>query len=134
MPRGASGGRRGTSRHLQDGGQRAGESCPVLALLDELSLPRAGERIPLGLAPVLGGFPLEGDEPPCLEPVERRIQRAGVDVQHLARRCLDPQGEIISVGGLGAQELEDDELEGALQEGCGSWRHGCPLEGLVNGV
>ena len=39
-----------------------------------------------------------------------------VDLQRALRQHLDRLGELPAVHGPGAEELEDDEVEGALQE------------------
>src|SRR5687768_13356861 len=101
---------------LKNGGEGAGKPCPVLALFGELLPARSGERIDLGPATLGRVAPLGLDHAALLEAVERRVERAGVHPEHVRRDGLDAQAQVIAVRGLDAEELEDDELERALQE------------------
>lgn len=57
------------------------------------------------------------DEPlAALEAVERRIQGPGIDLEDVARVGLDHLRETEAVLRSAAQGLEDDEVEGALEE------------------
>src|SRR5678815_385320 len=76
------------SGHPEDGGERAGEPLPVLALLVEVASPGRGHRIHLRLAPARRLAPLGVDQPLFLESIQRWVERTGVHGEHLARGGL----------------------------------------------
>src|SRR6185437_5759317 len=101
---------------LENGGEGAGEPFPLVALRGELFAAGVGERVDAGAAAGIGVLPRGADESALFEPVERGIERAGVDVQHVAGHCLYALREIVAVGRLGAEHLEDDQVQRALEE------------------
>ena len=48
--------------------------------------------------------------------MERRIQRAGLDLQQVFRGPLNVFGDGVAVSGTGQQRAEDEEVERALQQ------------------
>ena len=103
-------------RNLQDRRECTSEFRPLIALFSEL-LPAGGcNGVDLHPPAGLRLLPLAADEITCLEPVQRRLERAGVDGEHVAGQRLDPLREIVPVRRLRSKELEDDQIEGALEQ------------------
>src|SRR5262249_25379799 len=75
--------------------------------------------------------PLPLDPALLLEPEERGIQRALVEVEDLARDLVQPLGDAVAVHAAeGIERLEHHEVEGALQD-VGFWLgHGSLLLGI----
>ena len=73
----------------QDAGDGVREPLPAARLFDQLLAAGLGQLVELRLAVVVGVAPLRGDQPLLLEPVQRRVERALVDLQDVARDLLD---------------------------------------------
>ena len=101
------------------GGQHAADRCghpfPVLRFFGKLFSSGLGELIELRLAVVLGVAPLGVDQPLLLEPVQRRVERALVDLQDVFGNLVDPQCDAPPVHGDRGQCLEDQEVERPLE-------------------
>src|SRR4029079_14282529 len=95
---------------------RAGQALPVLLLLGELLPSLAGELIELGLAVVLGIAPFRLDQPLLLQPVQRRIERSLVHLQHVLRELLDPLGDSPSMHRVTGERAQDQEIQRALKQ------------------
>src|SRR5687767_7529114 len=93
-----------------------GTARPVLALHFELSPAGARERIELRAARVLRLTPLGVEESAALEPLERGEQRSGIDLEHPARDLLDAPRNPESMHRLETERLEDEHVEGALND------------------
>jgi hypothetical protein len=59
---------------------------------------------------------LGGDSAVELQPVERRIQGAFFHLERLVREQVDGLGDGIAVQGSALQGVQDQEIEGALQQ------------------
>jgi hypothetical protein len=68
---------------------------------------------------------VRGDEPLVLQPPERRIERALLDLQHVAADVLQPLGDPVPMLVLDDQRLEDQQAERALQHATSIARHTC---------
>src|SRR5690348_8714454 len=93
------------SGSLEDGGERAGKPFPLGALRGEVLAARGGERVDAGASAGIGFLPGGVHEAAFLEPVERGVERAGVDLQYVAGDGLDALRQVVAVGRLGAQHL-----------------------------
>src|SRR5689334_15072155 len=95
---------------------RGGEALPALRLLGEL-LP-AGARQAVEARPpvVLRAAPLRPDPALLLEPVQGRVERPLVDGQHVLRELLDPLRDAPAVHRAGRERLQDQDVQGPLQQ------------------
>src|SRR5579864_3457065 len=59
--------------------------------------------------------------------MQRGIEGALLDLQHVFGDLLDPLGDGPAVLGFEGDGFEDEEVEGALRQGEFFWRHGLPL-------
>ncbi len=95
----------------------ASDSCDQRDRSDVELLPAgAGQCVDARALPGVGQFPLSFHEALPLEAVQRRIQRAGVDLQPLAGVETDGLADAVAVPRSGLQRLEDEEVERALQQ------------------
>src|SRR5689334_25396302 len=80
--------------------------------------PSAGprQRIELGAPVVLARLPLAGDPSLLLELVERGIERPVAHLEHVGGQVLEALADRPSVRGLERDDLEDEEIECALDE------------------
>src|SRR5690242_17823705 len=113
---------------LEDEGQRVREALPCRALGVELFLARRGKLVEARAAVVLRRCPRRRNPAARLQPAEGGVERAVVDVEHAARDGLDRLRELPPVGGAGAKELQDNEVESALEQVDLLFGHGAPLE------
>src|SRR5436305_9233198 len=93
-----------------------GESLPGGARGVELPAPRGGELVKACAPIVLGSAPGSIHPAPRFETAQGRVERAVVDVEHAARDGLDGLRELPTVRGSSPQQLENDEIERALEE------------------
>jgi hypothetical protein len=92
----------------------------------ELPLPLAGELVVAGSAVVVGRAPLGADPAPAQHPLERRVERALVDLEDVAGDLAEPERDPPAVHGLEGERLEDEHLERSLEEfGADGVGHGC---------
>jgi len=96
-----------------DGG---GEAGPGFALALELGAAGGGDGIEAGLAVGLGGSPLGADPALLLEAVEGGVEGALLDLEDFVGELLDALGDGPAVFGLEGDGLEDEEVEGSLDE------------------
>src|SRR5206468_3371997 len=78
--------------------------------------PGAAERVDLRATPRVALGPARLDPSLLLEPMQRRIQRSLLHLQHLARHLLDTLGYRPPVRGLERQCLENQKIQGSLDE------------------
>ena len=88
----------------------AGDGVPFRLLGRELSAPKACEAIEPGPLASLGQFPGGSDPALRLQAMERRVQRPGLNLQHLFRGALDVLGDRGAVSGSGKQGAEDEQI------------------------
>ena len=88
----------------------------LACLLAQLSLARLGERVVLGPPVVLGRVPGRLEPAGFFEPMQGRKQRAGLRREGAAGQLRDAGRHAEPVQLAGAERLEDQEIEGALQE------------------
>src|SRR6185503_12940920 len=84
------------------------------------------ERIELRAPVVLGLLPLCGDPAFLLELVQGGVERAFADLKHLLRDDLQPAADRPPVERLDREELQDQEIECALDEIAGPAHLMCP--------
>src|SRR5687767_1845968 len=99
--------------HLRDG---EGEPVPTLLLHPELLPPGPGQRVELGPAASLVGLPHGSDPPLLLDPVEGRVERALLHVEHLVRHLADALDRAVAVQRPEREGLEDEHVERALEQ------------------
>src|ERR1043166_1247806 len=95
---------------------RVGDPLPVGPLGGEAAAAGGGEGIEAGAAVVLGRPPFGADQPLPLQPVERGIEGAFVHLEDAPGARFDALGDAPAVHGAEAEGLEDQHVEGALQE------------------
>ena len=82
----------------------------------ELFPPERCEAIKSGPLAFVGQLPGSRDPAFRLQPMERRIQRPGLDLEQVFRGPLNVFGDRVAVGGPCEQSAEDEEVERALQQ------------------
>ena len=91
-----------------NGGEEVRESCFFLA---ELPAADACDGV-VACALLVGSLSPFGGEPPALaHALERRIERALVDLQHVIRESLDVRGNAVAVHWARAQSFEHEHVE-----------------------
>ncbi len=95
---------------------RFGIARPADRALAQLAAALLGQLVVLGLAVVVGKAPLGLDEAALLEAVEGGIEGAVLDVEVVLGGGTDPGGDGVAVAGSPAQGLENEDIEGALEE------------------
>ena len=78
--------------------------------------PGGGQPVDARALLVVGDLPRRRDPLAPLEPVQRRVQRAGVDLQHVARVRADGLGDAVAVLRAPLEGLEDEQVERALEQ------------------
>src|SRR6476661_1193603 len=73
-------------KYARDGARKA---LPVLRLFRELPASLTGELIELRLPVVFGRTPFRRDQTLLFEPVQRRVERSLIHLQHVFRQLLD---------------------------------------------
>ena len=105
-----------SSGRIQDQSHGAGEGLPFRLLGGQLLAPERREPIVPGALALVGELPGRRDPALRLQPVQRRIERAGLDLQQVFRGPLNVLGDGVAVGRSGEQRAQDQEVERALQE------------------
>src|SRR5688572_26598270 len=113
------------SGRSHDERDRGRESIPVGALLLEPPAARRSQAVKSGAPVVLRDTPIGGDPPLTFQSLERRVERALVDLKHVVRQQLDPLRDRPPVELLGGDGAHDQEVERALDE-VGWFGHDCP--------
>src|SRR6185369_753790 len=104
------------SSHAGDEVDRVRQPVPGGQLLLELRAAVRGQRIHLGLAAGLRLAPRGSDPGLLLEAVESGVERALLHAQHVGGDLFDPLGDRPAVHGPQGDRLEDQEVEGSLNE------------------
>src|SRR2546423_10919852 len=112
------------SRETEDEGKGVGEAFPGLLLGGEVPATSGSEGIEARAAIVLGDAPLCRRPSPCLETVQRRVERAVVDAQRAAGDDLNRLRELPAARGPRLQQLEHDQIERPLEEIDLAFAHG----------
>lgn len=79
-------------------------------------MSRRRERIIFGAAIIFGGPPFGGDPALMLEFVERGVERAFADLEHVAGDLLQANADSPAVEGFQRQDLQEKKIEGALDK------------------
>src|SRR5436190_15766334 len=95
----------------------------------ELTPARRRDRVEPGFAIGLRSAPISADEASLLQPHQRRIQRAHVELQGAAGHLLEACGDRVAVQRPERiQRLEDQQVERALQDlSLGLWLPDTPM-------
>src|SRR5208282_2427701 len=101
---------------FQGAGDGDGDAAPTLGFRFELAAARFREVVILGAAVVLRFTPVGAEPAFFLHAVQSRKERAGLDLEGAAGHLLDAAGNAQAVEGAEAEYLEDEHVEGALQE------------------
>ena len=97
----------------RDGGR---QPLPVGGFAFELAAARAGQRVELRSPIVLALLPLGGDPAVLLELVQRRIERAVADLQHVVRDLPQALADGKAVQRFEREDLQNQQVESALDE------------------
>ena len=116
---------------VEDQTDGARQPLPTVLFHGELFAAGAGQRVELRLAAGFRLFPF-GLQPPLLfQPVERRIERSLVDLDHRAGDLLQPLRDAVAVRGLEREDLQNQHVERALGDGKTGRRHRIPQASTV---
>src|SRR5215208_5195779 len=77
------------SGRAEDGLETGGEAAPALQLRAQRAAAGGGEAVVARPPVVVGRPPRAGDQPVLLQPLERGVERALVDLQRALRELLD---------------------------------------------
>src|SRR5688572_4753125 len=101
---------------IEHAGDRFGQARPAVAL--GLHLAAARRRQPVVLRPlfVLRGFPLGRGPSPPLQPVQRGIERAMIDLEHVPGAGTYRDADPVAVLRPPLERPENEEIESALQQ------------------
>src|SRR5262249_32921331 len=103
-------------RERDDLGDRGRQPLPVRRLGLELLPAQPREGVELRFPVVLGRLPLRLDPAFLLELVERRIERALADLEHVAGHGPQPQADRPAVQRLERQDLQQEKIESSLDQ------------------
>src|SRR4029453_11031704 len=101
------------TQHARD---RAGQPQPPFELGLRGAPSFAGQLVELGFSVVLRRSPFGLDQALLLHAVQSRIERSLFDLQHLVRQLVDTQRDAISMVRAGAEALENQQVERALEQ------------------
>jgi hypothetical protein len=101
---------------VQNQADRAAERLPFRVFADQLLPPEWSKTIVTGAFALVGELPRGGDPSLRLEAMERRVQRAGLDLQEVFRGPLDVPRDCMAMARARQQGSKDEEVERALQE------------------
>src|SRR5579862_6217768 len=105
--------RRRWRKQIRDGLR---ELLPARTLLGELRGAGLGEAIHAHALLPLGDLPRAAHESLLLETMERRIQRAGVELEYVARVGANELNQPVAVPRPPSERLQDHQIQRALQE------------------
>src|SRR5262245_50824223 len=103
------------SRLLQahQSGDGGGQPLPLCRFFVEMPAARTRERVDLRTPVVAAPRPLGGDPSLLLQLVERGVERAVADLQHIARDLAETLADRESVERLERQDLQNQQVERA---------------------
>jgi hypothetical protein len=93
-----------------------GEAIPGGFFLGELAAAFGGEAVEAGFAAVFRVAPFGGEPAALFEAMERWIERALLDDENFFGDLAYPLRDAVAVDGTEGNDLEDEHVEGALQE------------------
>src|SRR5689334_309316 len=105
-----------SSARAEDQTERLGESLPLFLFGGELTTTGGGQRVVPGASIVVTHTPLRGDPAARLETMQSGVQRAVVHAERTAGRGFHGLHELPAVRGACLEQLEHDQVEGALEE------------------
>ena len=103
-----------------------GVDLAVGALGVELSTPCPRELIELGVAASVGRSPLGSEPSSCFETMKRGVERALLHLENVLRDLLQALGDSVPVKGTERHDLENQEVERALEQIGFGWAHVIP--------
>ena len=92
------------------------QPLPVRSFAFQLLAARARELVELCLSTGVGAAPLSLQPAAFFEPVQRWIERSLLNVQRVARHLFQPLRNRVAVQWAEGDDLEDEEVERALQQ------------------
>src|SRR5262245_52364276 len=105
-----------SSRRPEDAVDGADDVVPAAGLRGELPASARREAIEAGAPVVVGGAPVRRDPAAILEPVERRVERSVLDLEHLVRPERDGVRDRVAVGRSEHERAQDQQIERSLQQ------------------
>jgi hypothetical protein len=103
------------------------ERVPLVLLVGELPPSERGQSVELRAAVVVRSAPFGTDPPLVLEAVQGWVKGSLVDLEDVVRDLLDAHGDTPPVHRLtDVERLQDEELEGPLQQVRSTSRHVAP--------
>src|SRR5580692_7716691 len=103
-------------RWIEHAGNGIGNLRPARALGFQLLYASGGQPIDSDALLVFRHFPIRGDPFLTLQPVQRWIERTGVDLQDVSRICADRLADPVAVLRPPPQGFEDEQIERSLQQ------------------
>src|SRR5436190_9756680 len=100
-------------QHLRDGSR---EALPLGRAGREALPPRGRDLVELGLAAQLRHAPVSLQPAALLHAIERRVQRAVLDLQHVRGALFQPARNGVAVARCRGDSLEDQRFERAVEE------------------
>ncbi|SPE38512.1 hypothetical protein SBA3_290043 [Candidatus Sulfopaludibacter sp. SbA3] len=99
---------------IQDTADRPHNLLPAGGLRCQLLAALSRQAVILRLAVVFGGSPERGDPPAVIQAMQRRIEGAVLNLQHLFGTPLDRVSDRLSMSGTQDQGPEDQHVQGSL--------------------
>src|SRR6185312_1598389 len=104
------------ARESENRGDGRRVARPYGRLLAEAAASRRCELVIARAAVVLGGAPLGAEPTAAFHPLEGLVESVVVDAEGAVGPVLEPSGDGVAVHGAPAQGLEDEQVEGALEQ------------------
>src|SRR5215471_13289725 len=103
-------------RGSENAGDGGGHAQPGCLLVVELAAAQRGQLVELRLPPGFRRRPLRSEPSALLETMEGRIERALLDLQHVAGDLLEPLGDGVAMDRSETHHFQDQQIERALQQ------------------
>ena len=100
---------------LEDERHGFGEPFPLVDFFAECFATELGERVVACAPIVFGGLPIALDPAAVLESLERRIERALIDVEASVGDLLDAKSDAPPVHGFEGEGFQDEEVDAAAE-------------------